>query len=310
MSGALFGILAAILLGINTILIALAARWWGVWRTTASALTIAYIVLLGIAIANGESIPLANGGLSLLLVGLGLAAGLSYFASHQGLKLGPVSVVSPIGSTTGAMTVVLAFLILGERPSLVQWIGIPLATAGVLLLSIVFNTKGQARLIGLGPLFAMLGVLTGAISNAVLRVPIREIGPVPAITGQRTFTVAFVLLAWPFVVRAGRNERRIRAIPSTGVTPLPRELPTIASSRLGLKAWGLLVLVGVLDAAAFLAFAQGLVLAPAWLIGLISQSGRIIAILGGYLIFNERFAPTQWIGLGLTMAGLVLAVAG
>lgn len=310
MSGAFFGVLSALILGANTILIALAARWWGVWRTTASSLIIAFGVLLTYAAATDQTIPLDAGGFILLLIVLGFAAGASYFASHQGLRLGPVSVVSPIGSTTGAMTVVLAFVILGERPNLIQWVGIPLATIGVVLLSIEFKQSGRARLIGWGPLFAVLGVLTGAVSNAVLRIPVRDIGVIQTIIGQRTFTVAFVLLAWPFVMRANRARARVVEAASPAVGPVAVGPPRQAEERLSLKAWSLLLVVGVLDAAAFLSFAQGLSLAPAWLIGLLSQSGRMIAIVGGYMLFRERLIGTQWLGLVLTVGGLVLAVAG
>ena len=309
MSGTAYGVVAALILGVNTILIAIAARWLGVWRTTASALVIAFGFLLLYAALTGQSIPLDAGGLLGLMALLGLAAGASYFASHQALRLGPVSVVSPIGSTTGAMTVVLAFLILGERPDLVQWIGIPLATAGVVLLSLERSREGQVRLIGWGPLFAILGVVTGAVSNAVLRIPIRQIGDIQAIVTQRAFTVAFVVVAIPFVVHNSRKKARESATVGPDSDHVPGQIPPFTAG-LTPKAVGLLVLIGFLDGAAFLAFAKGLTLAPAWLIGLISQSGRIIAIIGGYLFFQERLRSNQWFGLVLTIMGLILAVAG
>ena len=306
MTGALFGALAAVVLGVNTILIALAARWWGVWRTTAATLVIAFVALLAYAGVTGTSIPLDAGGLLPLMAVLGFAAGSSYFASHQALKLGPVSVVSPIGTTTGAMTVVFAFAFLGERPDLIQWIGIPVATLGVLFLSFEFKPGGQARLIGWGPMFALLGVVTGAVSNAGLRIPVRDIGPLPAILTQRFFTVSYLLVVMAFVIRTGRARNK-NEIDMGAASPAPIESPVSSSRYIGPKAL-ILLSVGLLDAVAFVAFAEGLARAPAWLIGLLSQSGRVIAVAGGYLLFHERLRPTQWIGVFLTVAGLVLAV--
>ena len=149
MTGALFGALAAVVLGVNTILIALAARWWGVLRTTAATLVIAFVALLVFAGATGTSIPLDAGGLLPLMAVLGFAAGASYFASHQSLKLGPVSVVSPIGTTTGAVTVIFAFVFLGERPGLIQWMASRWRPGGVVL-SLEFNPGGPARLVSAG----------------------------------------------------------------------------------------------------------------------------------------------------------------
>lgn len=306
MTGALFGALAAVVLGVNTILIALSARWWGVWRTTAATLVIAFAVLLVFAGITGTAIPLDAGGLLPLMAVLGFAAGASYFASHQSLKLGPVSVVSPIGTTTGAMTVVFAFAFLGERPDLIQWIGIPVATLGVLFLSLEFKPGGQARLIGLGPMFALLGVVTGAVSNAGLRIPVRDIGPLQAIITQRFFTVTYLLIVMAFVIRAGRL-RKTQEVDSTAAATTPIAEPVTSSRYFRPRALILLV-VGLLDAVAFVAFAEGLARAPAWLIGLLSQSGRVIAVAGGYLLFHERLRFTQWIGVFLTVAGLVLVV--
>ena len=54
----------------------------------------------------------------------------------------------------------------------------------------------------------------------------------------------------------------------------PRAWSTTSSSG------ALLLLVGTLDALSFFAFARGLATAPAWLIGMRSQSGGAIAVVG------------------------------
>jgi drug/metabolite transporter (DMT)-like permease len=195
---------------------------------------------------------------------------------------------------------------LGERPGLIQWIGIPVATLGVLFLSLEFNPGGQARLIGWGPMFAVVGVVTGAVSNAGLRIPVRDIGPLQAIITQRFFTVAYLLVVIAFVIRAGRAGKA-RVIDLTVAPTTPIQVPASPSKSFAVKAL-ILLTVGLLDAVAFVAFAEGLARAPAWLIGLLSQSGRVIAVAGGYLLFRERLRATQWIGVFLTVAGLVLAV--
>lgn len=306
MTGATFGVIAAVLLGTNTILVAIAARRWGVWRTTASSLIIAYGVLIAYALAAGINFPLDAGGLWPLMSILGFAAGSSYFASNHALKLGPVAVVSPIGSTTGVMTVVFAFAFIGERPELIQWLGIPLAGLGVVLLSVEVDETGERRLIGWGPVFALLGVVTGAASNVGLRMPAREIGPVPTAIAQRTFTVLYVLVALAFFVRKYGADLEPQQLKRWQIrTGHPGD------ARLGLRTWLLLLVIGILDAAAFIMFAEGLAIEDAWLIGLLSQSGRIIAVGGGYVLFSERLGRTQWIGLVLALSGLaVVVVAG
>ena len=57
-------------------------------------------------------------------------------------------------------------------------------------------------------------------------------------------------------------------------------------------------------------FGYGLAYAPAWLIGLLSQSGRVIAVIGGVIFFHERLHHLQWAGVGLVAVGLVMSIAG
>ena len=72
----------------------------------------------------------------------------------------------------------------------------------------------------------------------------------------------------------------------------------------------LLGLVGLIDAVSFISFGYGLAHAPAWLIGIISQSGRVIAVIGGVMFFNERLQSLQWTGVALVMVGVAMSIAG
>jgi drug/metabolite transporter (DMT)-like permease len=218
--------------------------------------------------------------------------------------------VGPIGATTGAATVVFAFLFVDERPTLVQWLSVPIATLGAALVSVVVECGKRVKVIGMGPVFAALAVVTGAISNAVLLVPIREVGPIQAIVGQRTFTVVYVglaLLVASGVYRARRPDPHPVYPASSGESVVAGWLES--STRFG-SGVPLLLLIGGLDALSFVAFANGVLVAPAWLIGLISQSGRVITVVAGLYLFKERLRPSQWWGIALLVTGLAMAVLG
>ena len=74
---------------------------------------------------------------------------------------------------------------------------------------------------------------------------------------------------------------------------------------------GLVIVTGVFDIAAFAIYAVGLAVAPTWLVGLASSFGPVIAIAYAVWRLGERPRPTQWLGLALLGAGvMVLAVAG
>jgi transporter family protein len=289
-TGVGWGLLSALALGVNSILVAISARRVGVLRTTGVSIVIAFALLVGWALVAELDFDL-RGRDWLVLSSLAAAAAAAFLASYRALQLGPLAVVSPVSATNGLMTVVFAFAFIGERPSTVQWCGIPVAAAGAVLASLRSGTGGRLSFVGAGPLFAVIGVATGAISNAGLRVPIREIGPVQAILVQRAFTIVYIWLLLLVVVVVARGSR---LAPRAG-----------RGARLDVALHGT---VALLDAVSFLTFARGLAVAPAWLIGMLSQSGRAIAVVGGVLLFRERLAAHQWGGIALLAGGLVLAI--
>jgi drug/metabolite transporter (DMT)-like permease len=309
LTGALFGAAAAVALGVNQILMTYAARHWGTVRATFAGLFIAFLIFITFTLATDANLPVRGNDLFPLLFGIGIAAGLAYLAQLESLREGPISVVTPIGATAGAMTVFYAFVLLGERPSALQWVGIPLATAGAVAVSLDLGSGPRFKLISRGPIFAFMAVATGAISNAVLRIPVRELGTMAAIVYQRSFTVALVGIVFYLMVRRGRLTAMAAGCPAP-VGPGPASFSAHDRDESLRWAWLLLVVVGFLDAAAFIFFAEGLQRADAWLIGILSQSGRVIAVVGGFVLFQERLRRHQWLGISLVVVGLVLSVTG
>lgn len=65
----------------------------------------------------------------------GVGAGLSWFFGYWALKLSSVSKSYPIDKLSVAMGVLLAVFILGERPSVTNWIGIVLMITGAIFVT-------------------------------------------------------------------------------------------------------------------------------------------------------------------------------
>lgn len=61
-----------------------------------------------------------------------IATGLSWLFYYKALQLGEASRVAPIDKLSVALTVIMAFIFLGEKPALGNVIGGALVTAGVL----------------------------------------------------------------------------------------------------------------------------------------------------------------------------------
>ena len=66
----------------------------------------------------------------------GLATGASWVCYFRALQIGNASQVAPVDKFSVALVAVFAVVFLGERPSLQEWLGIGLVTAGVLTLAL------------------------------------------------------------------------------------------------------------------------------------------------------------------------------
>ena len=280
LTGVIFGFVTAVTLGINRLLTAVVARRFGVVRSAAVTLTVALLVMVAWAILIDVPIEMTTDHL-ILLTFLGTCVGASFLGSYMALRLGPISVVTPIGSLGTAMTVVYSFWLLGERPGAVQWAGIPIAVLGAVLVSLVIERGTRIRLVTWGPVFALIGVFVGSLSNAGLKIPIRDgVDSSLTVITQRVFTVAFVLLVLVVFSRLGLRRRLGRDDPQDQV-------------RITWRTGWLLGLVGLIDGVSFISFGYGLAYAPAWLIAIISQSGKVLSVIGGVIFFKERLHRLQ-----------------
>jgi transporter family protein len=96
------------------------------------------LVLGAIVIAGGKWVnPLRLRGSTLGWLALsGLATGASWVCYFRALKLGPASKVAPIDKLSVVLVALFAVLLLGERPTPRDWLGIALVAAGVAVLGL------------------------------------------------------------------------------------------------------------------------------------------------------------------------------
>lgn len=71
-----------------------------------------------------------------LFLGLsGLATGISWVCYFRALQIGEASKVAPVDKFSLVLVAIFAFMFLGERPALQEWLGIVLVAGGVLVLA-------------------------------------------------------------------------------------------------------------------------------------------------------------------------------
>ena len=101
--------------------------------------TILIVALLGLFVWSTDKwvnpVTLSSKAITFLALSA-ITTGASWVCYFRALKAGDASRVAPVDKFSLILVAVFAFAFLGERPSLVQWGGIALVAAGVLVLSI------------------------------------------------------------------------------------------------------------------------------------------------------------------------------
>ena len=81
--------------------------------------------------------PLSLSPRTWLFLGLsGLATGASWVCYFRALQIGAASKVAPVDKLSLVLVAVFAFVFLGERPNLREWMGIAMVAGGVLVLAL------------------------------------------------------------------------------------------------------------------------------------------------------------------------------
>lgn len=248
------------------------------------------VVVLG-AVVLGTGAWRETGPQLWFAVGAGLVGPVAMLSFYKALALGPMGVVSPLGSL-GVVVPVTAGLILGERPGLGQFAGIAVAVVGIVL-------AGGPELRG-APVQRQAVILTlvaafgfGAVMALISEASSGVTGLFLALFVQRVTNVA--------VGGAALWTQTRRGIPA---------LPAGAGPKL---LWGLLpalAFVGLADVAANGTYSIAAQNGPVTMAAVLSSLYPVITALAAFAVLKERLRTVQAAGAGLALAGTVLLAAG
>jgi drug/metabolite transporter (DMT)-like permease len=125
-----FGVLFWVLGNRAVPLVGFAATVWMI-RLTSSAVTAAFLLLR----RQSMRLPL-DGKVVWWILGMGVLDTAAFIMNNLGMKLEQVSVVSVLSSLYGAVTVLLAAVVLREHLRKIQWVGIVGIFVGIALISL------------------------------------------------------------------------------------------------------------------------------------------------------------------------------
>ncbi len=288
--GLLTGLGAALSWGTMDIAAALASRRIGSLRVTAGVQLVCSVFLVLAGIVAGTTLPPDPTTLASATL-LGLIGAGAYLAYFNGLRVGPISVVSGMVAAYGGLTVVLSVVFRGETLTPLQALGATIATIGVILTGVAFGGGLRAtRFAGPGVVFAVIALVLFALMAITMDVALESADWIQVLLVSRLVIVAASIAAIVALAIAGRRAPR----PDTGSGPLPVRRVAV-----------MLLVAGAFDAAGLMSFAIGLSSAPTWMVGLASSFGPAVTILVAVAFLGERLETIQWLGLVGVVIGMI-----
>lgn len=212
----------------------------------------------------------------------GLATGASWLCYFRALQLGEINRVVPIDKSSTVLTILLAFVILGEPISWLKGICVVLIGAGTYLMiekKAVSGAKKQSRA---WLLYACLSAIFAALTSIFGKIGIEG---VESNLGTMIRTALVLLASWGMV----------------GVTKKGAALREISRKELGF-----ICLSGLATGASWLCYYKALRDGPTSVVVPIDKLSILVTTLFSYLVFHEKLSRKSLVGLCMIVGGTLL----
>lgn len=221
----------------------------------------------------------------------GLATGASWLCYFKALQLGDVNKVVPIDKSSTVLTMLLAFLLLGEPLSWASVVAMALILAGTLMMvERKPDAPSDAPLAGapsMGGSWLVFAVLSAVFASLTAILGKVGIEGVESNLGTAIRTIVVLVMSWVMVGVTGKAGE-VRAVPR-------RELAFICLS-------------GLATGASWLCYYKALQEGLTSVVVPIDKLSILVTIGFSRLVFGERLTARSGAGLALIVAGTLLMV--
>ena len=218
----------------------------------------------------------------IFLVLSGLATGASWLCYFRALGAGDVNKVVPIDKSSTILTILLAFLVLGEPISWLKAICVVLIGAGTFLMTEKKQTDGEKEIKRSWLLYAILSAVFAALTSILGKI---GISGVESNLGTMIRTAVVLVMSWMMVFVTGKA-KEVRRIPG--------------------KELGFICLSGLATGGSWLCYYKALRDGLASVVVPIDKLSILVTIAFSYFVFKEKLTRKALVGLILIVAGTLL----
>ena len=277
----LFALGSAFFAGITAILAKIGIAQVGSTLATAlrTVVVLAFSWLMVFVVGSQGGIAQISGTTLLFLVLSGLSTGASWLCYFKALQLGDVNKVAPIDKSSTVLTILLAFIFLGEPVSIPQALGVVGIGVGTLLMIAKKEVEDGKPHSKAWLVYAFLSAVFASLTSIFGKIGVEN---VESNLGTAIRTIVVLVMAWVMVFVTG-EQKGIRSI--------------------GKKSWVFLFLSGITTGLSWLCYYRALQDGPASVVVPIDKLSILVTIVFSWIVLKEKLTPKAVVGLVLILAG-------
>lgn len=215
----------------------------------------------------------------IFLILSGMTTGASWLCYFKALQIGDVNKVTPIDKSSTILTMLMAFIFLGEEITFIKGISMILIGIGTYLMiikkeNVTVENKSNAWLI-----YALGSAIFASLTSILGKVGIENID---STLGTAIRTIIVLIMAW-IVVFVTKKQNTIRDIDK--------------------NSWIFLFLSGIATGGSWLCYYRALQMGPASIVVPIDKLSILVTIVFSYIVFKEKLNKKSALGLLLIVIG-------
>lgn len=218
----------------------------------------------------------------LFLVLSGLATGASWLCYFRALQIGDINKITPVDKSSTILTMVLAFLLLGEPITAVKGVSMALIALGTWFM--IQKKDGGPEKTGASAwfFFALGSAVFASLTSILGKIGIEGID---SNLGTAIRTIVVLIMAWVVVFINGK-QGTVKNISKT--------------------SWLFLILSGIATGGSWLCYYRALQTGPASVVVPIDKLSLLVTVAFSYVVFKETLSRKASTGLVMIVAGTLL----
>ncbi|PIH06136.1 EamA family transporter [Clostridium combesii] len=218
----------------------------------------------------------------LFLILSGLATGASWICYFKALQVGDVNKVTPVDKSSIVLTMILAFVFLGEKITWIKFIGMCAIGIGTYMMitkkEVETKEVSDTRWLFYAVLSAVFASLTSILGKM-------GISGIESNLGTAIRTIVVLIMAW-VVVFVSKKQGEIKNIDK--------------------KSWLFICLSGITTGSSWLCYYKALQIGPASVVVPIDKLSIVVSIAFSYFILKEKLTKKSFLGLIIIVIGTLL----